>query len=419
MPTSDTQAATKSARFLTYAAYASFVPIGIATVLLGPLLPTLSAQWSLNYSQAGALFTVQYVTSTCAVALSGVLASRRGFLFPIKAGLLLMSAGLALLFTGSRVLGIACIGAYGAGLGIAVPAANLLVADMNPSRRSAALNLLNFYWSAGAVACPFIVAAASRMHHVATFLSVVAALSIVVAAAIALLPSNQVEPPSSKDAEPVLPLLRLHFAFFLMLAFLFFLYVGTENALGGWVASFSKSLGSMTTSFAVMTPSFFYASLMIGRWVAPILLRRISDIRIAQAGLLLACVSSFCLVLSHRPLGVVFSACGAGFGLSSVYPITISLLSRQFESARVGSIMFTLSNIGGGLLPWAVGVASDHFGGVKAGLLMPLAGCAMMFLLFLPASASAESPANENSADLSAGPSRCQAREAHHTIERK
>jgi fucose permease len=400
MSISGTQAATESARFLTYAAYASFVPIGIATVLLGPLLPTLSAQWSLSYSQVGALFTVQYVTSTCAVALSGVLASRRGFLFPIKAGLVLMSAGLALLFTGSRVLGIACIGAYGAGLGIAVPAANLLVAEVNSSRRSAALNLLNFFWSAGAVSCPFIVAAAARMHHVATFLGAVAALSIAIAAAIALLPSAELEPASCKDLKPVIPLLRLHLASFLILAFLFFLYVGTENALGGWVASFSKSLGSMTTSFAVMTPSFFYASLMIGRWIAPVLLQRISDIRIAQVGLLLACVSSFCLLLSHGPVGVVLSACGAGFGLSSVYPITISWLSRQFESARVGSIMFTLSNIGGGLLPWAVGIASDRFGGVQAGLLMPLAGCAIMFLLFLPATASAESPANENFADL-------------------
>jgi len=395
MPISDTQAHTGSARFLTYAAYASFVPIGIATVLLGPLLPTLSAQWSLSYSQAGALFTVQYVTSTCAVALSGVLASRRGFLFPIKAGLMLMSVGLALLFAGSRLLGIACIGAYGAGLGIAVPAANLLVAEVNPSRRSAALNLLNFFWSAGAVACPFIVAAAARMHHAAIFLSAVAALSIAIAAAIALLPSAELEPASRKGLKPVIPLLRLYLASFLILAFLFFLYVGTENALGGWVASFSKSLGSMTTSFAVMTPSFFYASLMIGRWIAPVLLRRISDVRIAQVGLLLACISSFCLLLSHGPVGVVLSACGAGLGLSSVYPITISLLSRQFESARVGSIMFTLSNVGGGLLPWAVGIASDRFGGVKAGLLMPLAGCAMMFLLFLPKTANAESPAKE------------------------
>src|SRR5580693_9951448 len=105
-----------SSKPLTLAAYASFVPIGIATVLLGPMLPILSARWSLNYSQAGALINVQYVASTVAVALSGMLASRWGFRFAIKTGLLLMSAGVGLLLVGPKGLGIFCIGAYGGGL---------------------------------------------------------------------------------------------------------------------------------------------------------------------------------------------------------------------------------------------------------------------------------------------------------------
>src|SRR5258708_1007258 len=126
-----------SAKALTFAAYASFVPIGIATVLLGPMLPVLSARWSLNYSQAGTLFTVQYLASTLAVALSGVLVSRWGFRFAIKAGLLLMSAALGLLLAGPKIMGILCISASGFGQGLAVPAANLLVAEVNPGRRSA------------------------------------------------------------------------------------------------------------------------------------------------------------------------------------------------------------------------------------------------------------------------------------------
>src|ERR1700751_440247 len=105
----------KSAATLTRAAYLSFVPIGIAIVLLGPMLPALSARWSLNYSQAGALFTVQYLASTVAVALSGVLVTRRGFRFAMKSGLLLMSAGVGLLLAGPKIMGIVCIAAPGFG----------------------------------------------------------------------------------------------------------------------------------------------------------------------------------------------------------------------------------------------------------------------------------------------------------------
>ncbi len=386
MPPPDSPSASVSAKALTLAAYASFVPIGIATVLLGPMLPTLSARWSLNYSQAGALFTAQYLASTLGVVLSGVLVSRWGFRFAIKAGLLLMSAGVALLLAGPKTMGILCIGVSGGGMGLAVPAANLLVAEVNPGRRSATLNLLNFCWSAGAVACPFLVAAAAKNHRIPLFLALVAGFAVLVATGIAVMPSYIVEPFATKDVSQTKEAaIRWKPGIILMFGALFFLYVGIENGFGGWIASYAKSLGNLTPALALMTPSFFYGAMMLGRWLAPLLLRTIDEIRLPQAGLLVACAGMAGLVLSHGLRGVVASACLAGLGLSCVYPITISLLSREFGPAasRVGSFMFTMSNIGGGLMPWMVGVSSNHFGTLKAGLAVPLIGCAVMYGLYL------------------------------------
>ena len=386
MPSADSPNAPISAKALTFAAYAAFVPIGIATVLLGPMLPTLSARWSLNYSEAGALFTVQYLASTLAVALSGVMVSRWGFRFAMKAGLLLMSAGLALLLAGPKTMGIVCIATSGGGIGLAVPAANLLVAEVNPGGRSAALNLLNFWWSTGSVACPFLVAAAAKSHQIPLFLGAVAGFALLVVIGIAAMPSYIVEPSPAKDADKnkgsSIPWKQGILYFF---GALFFLYVGMENGFGGWVASYAKSLGNLTSAVALMTPSFFYSALMLGRWMAPLLLRLTDEVRLVQAGLLVACAGMAGLVLSHGLHGVVLSASLAGLGLSYVYPITISLMSREFgpASSRVGSFMFTMSNLGGGLMPWMVGVSSTHFGTLKAGLAVPLIGCATMYGLYL------------------------------------
>lgn len=386
MPNTSTHNWASSAEALTFASYISFLPIGIATVLLGPMLPTLSARWSLNYSQAGALFTAQYIASTCAVAVSSLVVLIRGYRFAIKAGLLLIAVALALLLQGSVVLGVVCIAAYGAGLGISVPAANLLVAEVNPARRSATLNWLNFCWSAGAVSCPFLVAAAAKSQHVPVFLRSVAVVSVCIAAGIAIMPKRIIEP-AAKSAKqtPVLSLIRGRRATFTVVAVLFFLYVGTENSFGGWVASYAKSLGGTNNSVSLMTPSFFYASLMIGRLFAPFLLRQVEDIRLAQAGLLVACAGTAGLLLAHGVSGVLISACASGLGLSAVYPITISLLGREFgsSSSRLGSPMFVLSNIGGGLLPWIVGISATHFSSLKTGLFVPLLGCVAMMLLFL------------------------------------
>jgi len=387
MAASDTSLEPTSARTLTYVAYVSFVPIGVATVLLGPMLPALSARWSLNYAQAGALFTAQYLASTCAVACSGVLAARWGFRFPMKIGLLLMTVGLSCLLSGPKVVGILSIALYGAGLGLAVPAANLLVAAANPGRRSATLNILNFFWSLGAVACPFLTAASAKSGHLPTFLAIVAGFSFAIAVGIALMPGSIREPAATRDTQPMVPLMRQRKSDFSLLALLFLLYVGVENGFGQWMASYAKSLGSLTLAMALATPSFFYASLTLGRWIAPVLLRKIEEVRLVQGGTLLACAGMAGLILSHALPGVLASACAAGLGLSSVYPITIALMSRQFESAGIGSLMFTLSNIGGGLLPWIVGLSSNRFGTLKAGILVPLLGCIGMFLLFLRTSA--------------------------------
>ena len=383
MATAATPTAAASDRALTYAAYISFVPIGIATVLLGPMLPMLSAQWSLNYAQAGALINAQYLASTCAVALSGVVVARWGYRVAINVGLLLMAVGVALLLSGPKALGVLCIAAYGGGLGLAVPAANLLVAAANPQRRSAALNLLNFFWSAGAVACPSLVSAVVKTGHIQLFLLSVAATAVGVALGISLMRNTLAGPRPEHIRTAVLPIIRSRPRQFAILAGLFLLYVGVENGVGQWMASYVKSLGTMTLTVALASPSLFYSSLMVGRWVAPTLLRFLDEVKLVQSGLLLACAGMAGLIFSRQLPAIAASAVAAGFGLSAVYPITISLLSEESDSAKIGSMMFVLSNVGGGLLPWIVGVSSTRFGTLKAGLYVPLVGCLAMYLLYV------------------------------------
>lgn len=371
---------------LTRATYASFVLIGVANILLGPLLPTLSARWSLNYAQAGGLFTAQYVASMLAVAFSGEIVSWRGFRFAMQAGIALMAVGSALLLVGPLWLGICSLAASGAGLGIAIAPGNLMIAELNPNHRAAALNRLNFFWSAGAVSCPFLVAASVKLDHIGLFLAILAGLLALVGLGIRWMPATFPESPALVgNRQSLWSLIRRRLGPFVILAILFFVYVGTENSFGGWVASFAKSLDKLPPALAVITPSFFYASLMLGRWLAPFLLESLTPVRLVNTGLLVACGGTAGLLLSHGFAAVLISACATGLGLSSVYPITISVLSEEFGSAasRVAAVMFVLSNLGGASLPWVVGIASNGSGTLQTGLLVPLFGSGLMFILYV------------------------------------
>jgi fucose permease len=388
-----------------WAAHAAFLPIGIVTVLLGPLLPMLSARWGLNYTQAGSLFTAQFLGSTVGVFVSGFLVSRRGFRFATNAGLLAMALGVGALLFGSRTTGLFCILLYGFGLGLAIPAINLYVAAANPARRSAALNLLNFSWSVGAVACPFVVAAAAKTDKVGVFLISLAGFLLLVFFGIATLPKFFDQSISSqsifsqsdsgevakadKDPAPIVSPITSRRHMLVLLAALFFLYVGAENGFGGWIASYAKSLKSTSLALPVLMPSFFYAALMLGRWMAPFLLRggetptceiKLRETNLARFGMLLgSCGMAGLLVSRTMPL-VAASAAVAGLGLAAAYPITIARLSREFgpEAARVGSVMFTMANLGGAFVPWAVGFASHRFDDLRVGLVVPLAAALAM-----------------------------------------
>lgn len=377
---------THSTPSLNKAAHAAFVPIGIVTVLLGPLLPVLSVRWSLNYSQAGSLFSAQFLGSTAGVILSGFAVSRWGFRFAISAGLFATSVGVGALPFSSRWPGFICICCYGVGLGLAIPAINLYVAVMNPERRSAALSLLNFSWSVGAVACPFLVAAAVKVDKIQIFLLMLGAFLLLVFLGIAAMSSPFVELAAVRNEErPDASSLRRNQRSPLVLAALFFLYVGAENAFGGWIASYAKTLPTRSLTLPVMTPSFFYAALMVGRWIAPLVLRKIDEIKTAQAGLSIACIGMAGLVLSRTLPMVVASVSVAGLGLAAVYPITISRLSQEFgpAAARAGSIMFTMANLGGAFLPWLVGYSSNSYHDLRAGLAVPFVATVLMYALYL------------------------------------
>jgi fucose permease len=261
-----------------------------------------------------------------------------------------------------------------------------LVAEANPAGKAAALNLLNFAWSVGAVACPFLVAYFQRNVQTSTFLYLLGAcillIGILLAGARLPRPAKS-ESPLSQPVRSLATLLGTPAA--IELGTLFFVYVGTENAVGGWLASYAKRLLDSPAVGWATTPSYFYGSLLAGRLFVPMLLRRISELRMARLGVTTALVGVAALLASHSMQSVRMSACLIGVGLSAVYPITIAMLSHKFGGAatRLGGVMFALAGFGAASVPWIVGFTSTRLSSLKLGLTVPLAGCAMMLAIYL------------------------------------
>jgi len=353
--------------------------------LLGPILPLLSTRWGLNDMQAGYLFFAQFASSCLGMLMSGTLVRRFGYRLTLMFGLVMSALGIAILAKAGWAFGLTGVCIFGIAFGTNTPATNLFVARTYAPKSAPALSLLNSSWGVGAMACPLIVAMAQRQQRVPMFLYALSGTLILLAVSMAAVTFrvDREQPPVSEVPlsntnpwmHPLLP----------VIAVLFFVYVGSENSVGGWVASYARRISTDSSTFWTITPSFFWGALLLGRALAPLALQKIHETKLAGAGVTLAALGVGVLLSAKTMTPVVAGAGMAGLGFSAVYPINVSLLSHWFgeTTTQVSGAIFAIGNLGGAVLPWVVGAVSTKTGSLRAGLSVPLCGALGMLIFYM------------------------------------
>ena len=353
---------------------------GVVTTLIGPLLPILIGRWSLTDQRAGLFFTAQFCGSMAGVASLGWLI-QRGYRHALVCGFSLIAAGVAGLNLGSYVASLAAAAVFGCGLGQVLSATNLWVAEVANTRRVAALSILNLMWGLGAIASSPLVMLAQRRGATAMLLYAIAVGALFTAL---ILAGMNFEPGTTEEEQrgPARSA-SISTRSTVSLGALFFLYVGSENSVAGWVASLTKRSNPDSGDLWALTPMFFWGGLLAGRALVPLVPLRRRERTLLGSGLMLA-AAGICLLLAARTFeSVAICVTAAGLGLAGIYPILVAWLVKAFgeRSRRIGAIMFALAGMGGATMPWIVGLMSTRMGSLRVGLIVPLAGCAAMFTL--------------------------------------
>jgi len=368
--------------------HSGFVYIGIVTILLGPLLPYLARHWSLTDSQAGFLFTAEYSGSVLGNLLTGLLLPRFGFSKVMGSSFVLFFLALTFLGAGPWTLACLLIFLYGIALGLSVPTSNLRATQLPSANTAAAVSLLNSSWGIGAVLCPFLIAALSPSLGLRGFTASLAALALIFSGLYFTRPATtRVRTTRPPGRSPGAWLAQLRHVSAVPLLLLFFLYVGVETALGGWVAAYEKRMPGMNSSAWALAPLLFYLFLLIGRWLAPLALRRVSQVVISASGLLCAVVGAGIVAYSQTPLLLYAGTAIAGFGLAPQYPLYVTWFAEIYrEDANwLATLYFGGAALGGAVLPWLVGIIAAHTNSLRAGLILPAAVTVVLVMLSLRA----------------------------------
>jgi FHS family glucose/mannose:H+ symporter-like MFS transporter len=362
---------------------ASFALTGALTTLLGPLLPSLISQWSLADRNAGRLFATQFFSATLGAALQGWITSRIRATWCLTAAYALMAVSVATLTAGSFAMGVVRVALYGFALGVTIPTVNLIAGQRAPARKTAALNLLNMCWCAGAVFAPLLIGALLPSHGLPSVLMGFGGL-LLAAALLTLAFPVGAGPGASPSPEPGLAPARGVSAAWLVAVFLF-VYVGVENTVSGWISVFALRVLQLPIATASAALSVFWTALMMARGYLAFG-RRIPAARVLLVGSLCAAVAgTAALVLSSGPLWLIAGAALAGAGLGPVFPGIVALYQDRAGAERSLGLVFAFAGCGGAVLPWLAGLLSSSAHDPRATMWVGLIATMLLLVLLKPA----------------------------------
>jgi MFS transporter, FHS family, glucose/mannose:H+ symporter len=353
-----------------------FFVAGIATVMLGPLLPALIQHWRIQDSQAGTLFTADFLGQLC-----GAWIAARNLRASLLYGSALTALGCATLSSlsfGNAHIALFCIGV---GLGTGLTAGNIIAGTTVPSARARLLAILNVAWGLGAIACPLLLRITDP-GDIRRFFFVLAILFVISSFFSSVIQSPR---PSNDDDGSNLPFVKQRMPLpplpLLTFAAAMFLYVGVENSLGGWLPTYAvRTHPSLQASSIAI---YFWVAELIGRLLVAALMFLLGEPALYRLCLTLLIVIEVLLcALGHISAGGILAlTILGGFTLAPVFPLLVSfMLARTGNHKRLGPL-FASASVGGAVLPWITGVYSTQFHNLRAGLVVPATGAVLLLIL--------------------------------------
>jgi fucose permease len=374
----------ESDRFLKFLLHFGFLISGTVTVLIGQVLPILSARLFLDDTQAGYFFIAQFSGSLMGTFLTQTIVKRFGFGSATVIGFLAMLIGVLGLNSNDWLVCLIAFVVMGFGIGITLPSINMLTVELNPLNITPALNFLNFFWGVGAIFCkPFIDFFGTPTSIFQPSLILVVLLFITGSAiAIVSRKSRRKEPLDRVESENPMPIWTTSTAW--LIAIFNFVHVGFESGTGGWITTYALRLPNQDGGAAWLSPTFaYFLFFVLGRFAAPLFARFLNENRMLLLGLLMTTFGMIVLLLGNTLEILALGASIAGFGTASIFPTNMARFTKTFgaTATRRATPLFICGTLGAALTTWLIGYISTNYNDLRAGMAVLLGSC--LFLICL------------------------------------
>ena len=331
----------------------AFIALGLISGSIGPTLPALAAQTNVEMKQISNLFVARALGTMVGSWLIGRLYDRvTGH--PLLAGSLLASAvAMALLPMSSQLLVLvalsACIGLASASINVG---GNALIVMEHGDRVRPFMSVLHFAFGLGGFLAPMFVSLfADRADGLRLAYWTLALVSVppILLTLVSTSPRPRAE--HHEEANAAVPALLLG-----LLVLYFFLEVGAEASVMGWIFSYSIKQG-IAEQEAYKINSAFWAAFTAGRLATIWLSMRFAALPLVLVFMGLATLFAVGLLVFPTSAAAVW-ICAVGFGISvgPVFPSMFGFVQNRLHlSGKVTGWLLVGASAGGMFWPRLVG----------------------------------------------------------------
>lgn len=344
---------------------------GIATILIGQVLPILAGHFALNDLQVSYFFPSQFAGSLCGSFLTSRLARRNNLLLATTLGGISMGVGVLLMNVDSFAICLTGFFINGLGIGLTLPSINILILEINPSRLASAMSILNFCWGAGAIVCKPFVDAFSSNENVGLTTTILAVPLIAMAISVAFTSKQLKQTAKHKDRMPEVshtPIWTVPIAW--AIALFNFVHVGFESGMGGWITTYTGRIEGVAVVNWLSPTLLYFSFFVLGRGVAPILFRFLNENKMLLFGLSVVLLGMILTLSAGSVFALSIGSAVAGFGTSWIFPTNISRFSKTFgpTAARRATPLFICGTLGAASSTWLIGFISNQTGSLHSGM---------------------------------------------------
>ncbi len=326
--------------FLLAVIYMAFISLGLPDGVFGIAWPSIRTDLGEPLQSAGIISIIVMLCSAFSSFMNGRIVRKTG-----TGKLVLISC----LMTGSALLGYSLMPSFawliilafplGLGQGAVDSSLNNYVATHFSSRH---MSWLHCFWGVGAMSGPLVLSAvmASGGTWRKGYLSISLiqlGLSVLFFISLNLWQENT-------EKENILSYRKTKKTFLRhispwMSIFLFFVYTGAEYTVGLWAGSMLIESRKVAGNTAGLWISFYYGSIMLGRFLSGLVVNRVGNRFMIKTGLMLSALGAVLVFFRTSPILTMVGLILCGLGFAPIYPCMMHETPRRFDAETSKSLI--------------------------------------------------------------------------------